>query len=141
MKQSIKYFAILVLFVLVFFAGKFYGEFRWMTLMGYINLNKSLSYLSYIESNRTDDLRDRLHNDLNAYVIETSPFLKYAWLSPIDVDAIKITYMQTIEYRERTAIEYKDEPSKFLQKEADKILMNNQYNKSLKTGTPKNGVP
>ena len=89
MKQSIKYLAILGLFVLAFFAGKFYGEFRWMTLTAYINLNKTLSYLSYIESNRTGDLRDSLHGDLNTYVFETSPSMEYGWLSPVDTDAIK----------------------------------------------------
>jgi hypothetical protein len=69
-----------------------------------------------------------LHDNLNAYVIETAPSLKYVWLPPVDADAINITYMQTVEYRERVSIEYKNETSKFLHKENDKILMNNQYN-------------
>ena len=123
MKSSFKNIVLITLIPVSFYAGTFYGEFRWMTLSNYLNTYKSLSYLENIESDKIDELKISLNEDISSSIIGSSTFLNYSWLSPVDTDAIKTAYKKVKKYRKETDFKYNlSDLSAILHKKAEKII-------------------
>lgn len=123
MKQSFKYIVIIGTCCIFFYVGMIFGEIRWMTLSGYISVYKNIDYLEKLDAKEENKLRKSLQSELSDNVMETSTFLKYGLLSPVDTSDIKTAHKKVAEYRKNNGFQYnKDDPEFILHQEAEKIL-------------------
>ena len=108
--------------IIIFLAGFYVGQFRWMGLSSFVELNQTFMRLKQLESNEDGELINSLNLDIDSKIVEISNLNKL-WLVPVDSKGIQDTFSRIAEYRKNSNYKYdKNTPFTIIHEEAEKIL-------------------